>query len=126
MHILNLVVKSIMHQFDVACNKNGKHDTTDERTYKLMKLAGDIEMEELVTQTEATEQHDEDKDEGPHHNNDEGWINKQAHMSEDKIDDLEDSIQPICFLLTKVSNHLYMNCTVFANHFMHVMSFFLV
>jgi hypothetical protein len=23
-HILNLVVKSIMHQFDVACNKNGK------------------------------------------------------------------------------------------------------
>jgi hypothetical protein len=115
-----------MHQFDVACNKNGKHDTMDERTYELMKLARDIETEELVTQTEATEQHDEDKDEGPCHDNDEGWINEWAHMSEDEIDDLEDSIQPIRFLLTKVSDCLYMNCTVFANHFMHVMSFFSV
>jgi hypothetical protein len=44
----------------------------DERTYELMKLAGDIEMEELVTQTEATEQHNEDEDEGPYHDNDEG------------------------------------------------------
>ncbi len=34
-------------------------------------------------------------------------------MTEDEIDDLEKSIQPIHFLLTKVSN-LYMNCTVFA------------
>ena len=30
MHILNLVVKSIMHQFDVAYKQKVKHDTTDE------------------------------------------------------------------------------------------------
>jgi hypothetical protein len=47
-------------------------------------------------------------------------------MSEDEIDDLEDSIQPIHFLLMKVSDCLYMNCTVFANRFTCVMSFFSV
>src|SRR5216684_1467022 len=60
MHILNLVVKSIMHQFDVAYKQKDKHDTTDEQAYELKKLAGDIETEELVTQADG-----DNEDKGP-------------------------------------------------------------
>ncbi len=107
-HILNLVVKSIMHQFDVAYKQKDKHDMMDKQAYKLKKLARDIEMEELATQADS-----DNEDEGPPHNNEEGWIDEWLNMTEDEIDNLEKSIQPIHFLLTKVSD-LYMNCTVFA------------
>ncbi|SRR5258708_17339239 len=76
-----------------------------------MKLARDIEMEELATQADSAEQ--DNKDKGPPHDNEEGWVDEQLNMTKDEIDDLEESIQPIHFLLTKVSD-LYMNCTVFA------------
>ena len=107
-HILNLVVKSIMHQFDIACKQKDKHDMMDEQAYKLKKLARDIEMEELATQADS-----DNEDKGPPHDNEEGWVDKWLNMTEDKIDDLEESIQPIHFLLMKVSD-LYMNYTVFA------------
>ncbi len=43
-HILNLVVKSIMHQFNVPEKKKG--EVADKATLELQKLAGDIECEE--------------------------------------------------------------------------------
>jgi hypothetical protein len=46
-HILNLVVKSIMHQFDVPDKKMG--DIADEATWELHRLAGNIEHEELLS-----------------------------------------------------------------------------
>jgi hypothetical protein len=49
-HILNLMIKSIMNQFDAFMKRL---DTTDERSDdKLFKLAGNIEAEELEAQIE--------------------------------------------------------------------------
>jgi len=48
-HILNLVVKSIMCQFDISDKKMG--DIADEATQKLHRLAGNIEHEELLSQS---------------------------------------------------------------------------
>jgi hypothetical protein len=64
--------------------------------------AGDINEEELE---EAAEQEDpqDETNERPCHNNDEGWIDKQYDMTDEDIDKLEDSVQPIRFLLTKVN-----------------------
>src|SRR5258708_24374788 len=107
-HILNLVVKSIMHQFDVACKQKDKHDMMDEQAYKLKKLGRDIKMEELATQADG-----DNEDEGPSQDSEEGWIDEWLNMTEDEINDLEECVQQICFLLMKVSD-LYMNCTVFA------------
>ena len=45
-HILNLVVRSIMHQFNVSSTRSAE-DITDERTNELFKLAGNIETEEM-------------------------------------------------------------------------------
>jgi hypothetical protein len=45
-HILNLVVKSIMRQFNVPEKKKG--EVADKATLELQKLAGDIEGEESL------------------------------------------------------------------------------
>jgi hypothetical protein len=36
-------------------------------------------------------------------NNDEGWVDEREEMAEEDIDELEENVQPIQFLLTKVS-----------------------
>ena len=48
-HILNLVVKSIMHQFDIPDKKKG--DVADDATWELHKLAGNIKHEEVLSQS---------------------------------------------------------------------------
>jgi hypothetical protein len=99
-HILNLVVKSMMHQFDVP--KKRWDAKTNERTDELLDLAGDIEAEELETQHEQEDSQD-GKEEGLSHNNDEGWVDEREDMTEEDKEELEDSVWPIHVLLTKVS-----------------------
>ena len=108
-HIINLVVKGIMYQFDVPSKKSGAF--TDERAEAYHMIAGDIEMDELLTQVES-ENSQEDKD-GPLHDNDKGWIDEWDNMAEEDVDKLEDSMRPLQYLLTKVSGRKC--CKVFAN-----------
>ena len=100
-HILNLVVKSIMKQFDLPLAK--KDNITDEVMMELLRLAGDIEEEEVAT-IQDSEGSDDEND------NTKGWIDERLNMSEEELDELEDAIQPVRFLLTKVS-HLIINIT---------------
>jgi hypothetical protein len=102
-HILNLVVKSIMNQFDMPRSDS---DTTDKRTHELYNLAGNIETEELETLTELedSQQQDDDDEPGPCNDNDEGWVDERDELTQEDIDELEDRVQPIRVLLTKVSD----------------------
>lgn len=95
-HILNLVVKSIMRQFDIP--KKRWDATSDESLHDLQKLAGNIEEEE-----EATRAEEEAPEEGSNQDNNEGWIDEREGMTEEDINELEESVRPIRFLLTKVS-----------------------
>ena len=71
-HILNLVVKSIMHQFDVSGERSG-----GEESHKLHKLAGDFECEELDTQDDLDDSQQEQKQvDGPCDDNDKDWFDK--------------------------------------------------
>jgi len=108
-HIINLVVKSIMCQFDVSSKKSGAF--TDERAEAYHTMVSDIEMDELLTQVES-ENSQKDKD-GPLHDNNEGWIDEWDNMAEKDVDELEDSVRPLRYLLTKVSGRKC--CKVFAN-----------
>lgn len=101
-HILNLVVKSIMHQFDVPSTSRPLDAEEDDTSCELFDLAGDFELEELETQAEQDDPQD-GSEEGPFHDNDEGWIDERADMTEEDINELEENVQPIRFLLTKVS-----------------------
>ena len=74
MHILNLVIKSIMHQFDV------RTDDTDERYEP--KLARDIDAEELELESEQ-EDYCNEKPKKP--NNAERWIDEQDRMEDKDI-----------------------------------------
>lgn len=91
-HILNLVVKSIMRQFDMP--KKRWDATTDE---SLEKLAGNIEAEEDATRAE-----EDIPEDGPIQDNDEGWVDERDEMTEEDIEELEENVRPIRFLLTKV------------------------
>src|SRR5208282_5497461 len=65
-HILNLVLKSILQQFDVPRSQASQR--LDEATTELRNLAGNIEEEEVRSRRLNSDENDEDDD------NVEGWI----------------------------------------------------
>jgi len=84
-HILNLVVKSIMQQFDIPQVK--RDEIVENVTRELLKLAGDIEEEEAVT---VWADSDGNKDSnGSGDDNIEGWVNKRLNMSKEELDELD-------------------------------------
>jgi hypothetical protein len=96
-HILNLVVKSILRQFDLPDPKSGK--SLDDASKELLSLAGNVEEEEEVLSREgeggvAAEEPEDD--------NLEGWIDERTLMDDDDVDELEESVKPVRVLLTKV------------------------
>jgi hypothetical protein len=101
LHILNLVVKSIIRQFDVPKSKRtsdseGDDESMDEAMRELLKLAGDINLEEEITASAGNEEDaTEDDSEG-------GWVDEHEEMTEDELLELAESVQPVRLLLTKV------------------------
>jgi hypothetical protein len=102
LHVLNLVVKSILKQFDLPKSKekkkngddddNGNAEIIDQAVEELLKLAGDIDSEgELMAS-------DEEEDD-----NDDGWIDECEDMTEDELRELSASVAPVRLLLTKVT-----------------------
>jgi hypothetical protein len=101
LHILNLVVKSIIRQFDLPKSKK-KLDNEDENdpileaaTAELLKLAGDIDLEEQIIAATVDDEEAED--------NDEGWVDEHEGMTRDELKELAASVQPVRLLLTKVT-----------------------
>jgi hypothetical protein len=92
-HILNLVVKSIMRQFDVPDKKKG--EVVDDATRELHKLAGDIEGEDSLSQSCVGDVESKD--------NVEGWVDERDEMDADELTALDNDVRPVRFLLTKVS-----------------------
>jgi hypothetical protein len=91
-HILNLVAKALLKQFDVKTeDKNALTD--DERS--LLEMAVDIETEELTTEQEQDGEIGDDDD-------DDGWVDEVAALTPDERVDLENSIRPVKRTLVKV------------------------
>jgi hypothetical protein len=93
LHILNLVVKSIIQQFNLpkskktSDNKDEDDLTLDAATAELLKLAADIDLEEQITVSTGD---DEVAD-----NDDEGSVDKHEDMTEDELKELAASMQPV-------------------------------
>ena len=94
LHILNLIAKSIIKQFDLP--KAASDAFLDKATKELLELAGDLDLEEKQS-------HDEDKDD-EEDNNEDGLVDEHELMSEWEREELDASIQPVRLLLTKVSH----------------------
>ena len=101
LHILNLVVKSILKQFDLPKSKEKKesgddsdNEESDKTMYQaaeeLLKLAGDVDIEgNLMLNNEEED------------DSNEGWIDERGEMTEDELRELSASIA-LVRLLTKV------------------------
>ena len=63
---------------------------------ELLKLAGDIYLEEEVTVSTG---HNEDTADD---NDNKGWVDKYKNITEDELKELGESVQPVRLLLIKV------------------------
>jgi hypothetical protein len=92
-HILNLVAKSILKQFDLPKAKAG--ETLTAAMKALSVLAGDIETEEASMGRDLAEDDDRDDDE-------DGLADPRDMMTDDEIAELDESLQPVRLVLVKV------------------------
>jgi hypothetical protein len=96
-HILNLVSKSLLRQFDVKKDdKSGRDIDDNERV--LLDLAGDIEHEES-DMAKANDTVDGEMDDD---DNLEGWVDEVAAFTPEERQVLEESVRPVKRMLVKV------------------------
>ena len=102
LHILNLVVKSILKQFDLPKSKEKKESgdnsdnkesdkTMDWAAEELLKLAGNADIEGDLMLNDEEE-----------NDSNEGWIVERGEMTEDELRELSASVALVRLLLTKV------------------------
>jgi len=68
----------------------------DVATIELLKLAGDIDLEEQITASASDDEAADDEEEG--------WVDEHKDMTEDELKELAASVQPVRLLLTKVTS----------------------
>jgi hypothetical protein len=94
-HILNLIAKSIMQQFNVLRAQANK--VSDKATTALIELAGNIDIEEQ----EMAESGD-DSDNNEDVENMENWVDERDTMTAEQCTALDKSVQPMRLMLVKV------------------------
>jgi len=94
-HILNLIAKIIIRQFNVPKAQADK--VFDDATMALMELADNINVEEQKMANSGDEVDDEEEDE-----NTEGWVDEHNAMTMDQLAALDKSVQLVRIMLVKV------------------------
>ena len=95
-YILNLIVKSVIQQFDSPKSKGNK--ILDDVAKELLSLAGNIEFKEDELAWRDGKEGEEGEDD-----NIEGWIDKCTLMTDVELEELDESIEPVHLLLMMVS-----------------------
>jgi hypothetical protein len=94
-HILNLIAKSVIRQFDVPKAQADK--VFDEVTTALMELAGNIDAKEQEMAESRDDSDDDEEDE-----NLEGWVDERVTMTVEQLAALDKAVQPVRLMLIKV------------------------
>jgi hypothetical protein len=96
LHIVNLVAKQLLRQFDVSWKD--ADSALDEAERQLLDLAAGIDIEELVTAAENG------AGVGSEGNDDvDGWVDEMEALDSDERKELDKSVQPVRLVLVKVS-----------------------
>ena len=104
-HVIALVAKSAIRQFDVP---KGQADAAlDEAERELRDLAQGIDIEDEMTQGEWEIPGDDDDEE-----NGDGWVDEVAALSIADCEELEANVRPIRLVLVKVSRFFNLLCLV--------------
>ena len=96
-HVLNLVAKSILWQFDVPKVKAG--EALDAAASALAALAADLQTEEEAMRMDTNEDSNEEEED----DDVDGLVEIEESMTPEEIEELEASIQPVHVVLVKVS-----------------------
>ena len=103
-HILNLIAKSLLKQFDVKL-KAGDTDDLNNDDVSLLALAKDIETEELT----AAQEKDDGDGEAEEDDQVDDWVDEVEALTLEEHADLEESIWPVKRTLIKVGNGIHSN-----------------
>ena len=93
-HILNLVAKSIMRQFDLPKARVG--EALEAAAEALVGLGSDIESQEMSLDGDLVGDEEMDDDM-------EGLVDIREEMSDEEIAALDNTLQPVRLVLAKVS-----------------------
>lgn len=96
-HIVNLIAKSVIQQFDIPKAKGNQ--SFDDVLRELMVSAEDLDQEEVATREGECWSDDVDSEDDKL----DGWVNEREDMSEMEQTELDDNIQPVRRVLVKVS-----------------------
>ena len=99
-HVINLVVKSIIKQFDIP--KNGGKDVVDEALATLRGLVSDLEDNNPDDDDPSAAEDNEAEGDV----NIEGWVDERDVMVRADIEKLDAEVQPMHLLLFKVCHSL--------------------
>ena len=100
-HIMNLVVKTLLKQFDMTRKGKTANDAAlDEAEVALRELTDDLEpsAEDSDDDVEAWDMDAVDLDD----DNVEGWVDEHDNMMEEEVAKLEVTTRPVKLVLTKV------------------------
>ena len=96
-HILNLVAKSLLKQFNIT-QDDKKLDELNDDEQTLVAFSEGLEQEELTTAQEMDNGDNETED-----NNDLGdWVDKVEARTPEEQENLQESIHPVKWMLVKV------------------------
>jgi Ran GTPase-activating protein (RanGAP) involved in mRNA processing and transport len=102
-HILNLVAKSVLRQFEAPKSKGHGGDVLDDAAKALAAMTDELEDGEHedgasnVGTGDVCGESDEHEDD-----DDDGLVNERDEMSEEEVTGLEKTVKPIRLMLTKV------------------------
>jgi hypothetical protein len=104
-HILNLVAKSIIKQFDVPkARANEALEALDDAAKELAALAVDVDVEEQISREEHLFEGEPEGDEdGDEDDNLDGWTDVRADLSDEEREELDKTLQPVRLVLVKAS-----------------------
>ena len=105
LHILNLVVKSILRQFDKQ--KTVKKNLAAEALAALDKLEREVGGSDDEEEVNAIKEKASGSNEDEEADNMEGWVDEREGMDQEEIDELDSEAEPMCQVLVKVSDHVY-------------------
>jgi len=112
LHIINLVAKLILKQFDVP--KKREDEDLDDAEQELRDLAGDLELKEWQT-AEAMDKQQINRDTGlgaEMDNDIDGWVDKMLLLSPAEQARVKEDIRPVKLVLVKVNiDHTQEYCT---------------
>jgi Skp family chaperone for outer membrane proteins len=97
-HILNLVAKSVLRQFEAPKAKG--RDAIGDAMKELAAVAD--ELEDDGNETSADEEDGEEEEEDAAEGDDDDGPDERDGMSQDELAELEESVKPIRLVLTKV------------------------